>query len=351
VDGKKLATYTYTIVESGGSPEIQLNEQSSNVYLAGMLLTSEGNRVTTDRLGSVRSGGPGGLGYQAQYPYGVEYTTTANDREKYATYTRDSLTGPDYAVNRYYWSQWGRFLSPDPYANSAGPTDPGPTPTPGTPGGGGGGAGSGGGYAPCTEVAGIWMDPFFRPCGSGSGVGGRSSSHFPKCNPGGSTIQNNNLQFVADNYSSAQALSQTYGVPTDWILGWAALEPSTTSPQGNWYGTVPQAQSGDNNFFGMTAQGWTGQTQCLVSVTNSSGATFACFASFSASANAALTSKYGSILSTDASAGDTASQAFTAVYAAGWDRANPAQAGAFIQSTIKNHIVSMLSCLLKNGYI
>jgi len=114
VDGKKLATYTYTIVESGGSPEIQLNQQSSNVYFAGILLTSEGNRVTADRLGSVRSGGPGGLGYQAQYPYGVEYTTTANDREKYATYTRDSLTGLDYAVNRYYWSQWGRFLSPDP---------------------------------------------------------------------------------------------------------------------------------------------------------------------------------------------------------------------------------------------
>jgi RHS repeat-associated protein len=58
------------------------------------------------------------LGYQAQYPYGVEYTTTANDREKYATYTRDSLTGFDYAVNRYYSSQWGRFLSPDPLTAS-----------------------------------------------------------------------------------------------------------------------------------------------------------------------------------------------------------------------------------------
>jgi RHS repeat-associated protein len=63
----------------------------------------------------VRSGGPGSLGYQAQYPYGVEYSPpTANDREKYATYTRDSATGFDYAVNRYYSSQWGRFLSPDP---------------------------------------------------------------------------------------------------------------------------------------------------------------------------------------------------------------------------------------------
>jgi RHS repeat-associated protein len=48
----------------------------------------------------------------------VEYTTTANDREKYATYTRDSLTGFDYAMNRYYSSQWGRFLSPDPAMSS-----------------------------------------------------------------------------------------------------------------------------------------------------------------------------------------------------------------------------------------
>jgi RHS repeat-associated protein len=49
----------------------------------------------------------------------VEYTATANDMEKYATYTRDTLTGLDYAVNRYYSSIWGRFLSPDPYAGSA----------------------------------------------------------------------------------------------------------------------------------------------------------------------------------------------------------------------------------------
>jgi RHS repeat-associated protein len=90
-----------------------LTKQSQNVYFLGKLIYAEGNSVTTDRLGSVRSGGPGGLGYQAEYPYGVEYTATANDREKYATYTRDSVTGLDYAMNRYYSSQWGRFLSPD----------------------------------------------------------------------------------------------------------------------------------------------------------------------------------------------------------------------------------------------
>ena len=48
----------------------------------------------------------------------MEYTQTANDREKYATYTRDSVTGLDYAMNRYYSSVWGRFLSPDPSGGS-----------------------------------------------------------------------------------------------------------------------------------------------------------------------------------------------------------------------------------------
>jgi RHS repeat-associated protein len=113
------ATYTSTIITSNGVPQIQLLQQCENVYFAGRLLSEEGNLVATDRLASVRSGGPGGLGYQAQYPYGVEYTTTANDREKYATYTRDSVTGLDYAMNRSYSSQWGRFLSPDPYNGGA----------------------------------------------------------------------------------------------------------------------------------------------------------------------------------------------------------------------------------------
>jgi RHS repeat-associated protein len=117
MEAKLARTLTRSLQQYGRRrpPEIQLVQQSENVYFLGKLISAEGNAVTTDRLGSVRSGGPGSLGYQAQYPYGVEYTLTANDREKYATYTRDSATGLDYAMNRYYASQWGRFLSPDPY--------------------------------------------------------------------------------------------------------------------------------------------------------------------------------------------------------------------------------------------
>jgi RHS repeat-associated protein len=60
------------------------------------------------------------------YPYGQEVgTATANDRVKFGTYTRDSGSGLDYAMNRYYMSTWGRFTTADPYRASGGPGDPG----------------------------------------------------------------------------------------------------------------------------------------------------------------------------------------------------------------------------------
>ncbi|MEW5978838.1 MAG: hypothetical protein AB1898_23840 [Acidobacteriota bacterium] len=36
---------------------------------------------------------------------------TSNDRDKFATYHRDNSTGLDYALNRYYGSTLGRFLT------------------------------------------------------------------------------------------------------------------------------------------------------------------------------------------------------------------------------------------------
>ncbi len=119
-DGRKVTSYTFTM----SAPNIVMTpaQNYGNIYFAGVPLETEGNAVSTDRLGSVRNGG--GAGYQAEYPYGTEYSLTANDREKYATYTRDSVSSLDYAVNRYYWSQWGRFISPDPYGGSANLVNP-----------------------------------------------------------------------------------------------------------------------------------------------------------------------------------------------------------------------------------
>jgi RHS repeat-associated protein len=108
--GKKLATYTIT-----GTNPVAFTLQSENVYFAGKLISAEGNAVAIDRLGSVRWSAA--TGAHTYFPYGVEYyidKTPATDTENYATYTEDSLTGLDYAMNRYYASFWARFLTPDP---------------------------------------------------------------------------------------------------------------------------------------------------------------------------------------------------------------------------------------------
>ncbi|MGH9667423.1 MAG: RHS repeat-associated core domain-containing protein, partial [Bryobacteraceae bacterium] len=82
----------------------------TRVWFGGKLVTLNGATVTPDRLGS----------FGTYYPYGEDRGTgnPPADREKFETYTRDSATGLDYAVNRYYYSVAGRFLSADP--NSGG---------------------------------------------------------------------------------------------------------------------------------------------------------------------------------------------------------------------------------------
>ncbi len=237
VDGKKLAAYTPGIITYGGFPEVQLSMQTYNVYFLGKLIYAEGNSVQTDRLGSVRSGGPSGLGYQAQYPYGVEYTLTANDREKYATYTRDSATGLDYAMNRYYASQWGRFLSPDPSVNNAGLGSPQswnryayvnadpinsidptgleqiwiwspPLPDP-TPVWGGGGGGGGGTNPIACAVVGLWPGPvpMGAGCGGGNGSGYGGSGQVTNL-AGVRNALNNAIKALSNNCFTALGFTQ-----------------------------------------------------------------------------------------------------------------------------------------------
>jgi RHS repeat-associated protein len=47
------------------------------------------------------------------------------DNSAFETYYRDGTNALDYARNRHYSSTLGRFLTADPYRNSAGPADPG----------------------------------------------------------------------------------------------------------------------------------------------------------------------------------------------------------------------------------
>ena len=52
------------------------------------------------------------------FPYGEEGVTSSQNRQKFATYYRDSSTALDYARNRYYARTIGRFTSVDPLGGS-----------------------------------------------------------------------------------------------------------------------------------------------------------------------------------------------------------------------------------------
>jgi RHS repeat-associated protein len=99
------------------------------IYFGGRLIREQGpegaQAILTDRLGSVRVTASLTTSTTSDYfPFGEERQATANDRDKFATYRRDSTTGLDYASNRYYATQIARFTTPDPYQASGGPADP-----------------------------------------------------------------------------------------------------------------------------------------------------------------------------------------------------------------------------------
>jgi RHS repeat-associated protein len=116
VDGRRLGLYR--TMESG-SPAILCE----NVYFAGRLISRPGGLLAQDRLGSVRARRAAGLDRLNYFPWGEEQVTTTQNRDRFATYYRDS-TGLDYAQNRHYSSQHGRFLTPDPYRASAALSNP-----------------------------------------------------------------------------------------------------------------------------------------------------------------------------------------------------------------------------------
>ena len=100
--------------------------QSEYVFFGGRRLTridSSGNvyYYLVDQIGSTRAvvNSSGTLCYDSEFtPYGYEFLPTGINscpqNYKFTGYERDSETGLDYAMNRYYNSRMGRFMSPDP---------------------------------------------------------------------------------------------------------------------------------------------------------------------------------------------------------------------------------------------
>ena len=119
-DGRQVGTYQWSAAWTNTQTQVAIAFQASarRAYFGGKLVAQMAGGVVTsaveDRLGSVGR----------YYPYGEERNSPplANDQVKFATYTRDSGTGLDYADQRYYASTFGRFMTTD--RASASPMNP-----------------------------------------------------------------------------------------------------------------------------------------------------------------------------------------------------------------------------------
>ncbi len=113
VDGCRLGVYQPAI-DGTGRLYFQGSSAITPCFGGRMLYTKAGQLAVVDRLGSIRPLNANQTATTSYYPYGEEQPQQASeDTERFATYYRDS-TNLDYAKNRYYTNQFGRFLTPDP---------------------------------------------------------------------------------------------------------------------------------------------------------------------------------------------------------------------------------------------
>ncbi len=97
-------------------------------FLGRAVDRGNGRYYAPDRVGSVRAvigGYPGVLERRiSYYPYGQERAPQSpNGAWKFGTYFREGTL--DYADQRWYAGNWGRFTTADPYGASGRPEDPG----------------------------------------------------------------------------------------------------------------------------------------------------------------------------------------------------------------------------------
>jgi RHS repeat-associated protein len=101
-------------------------ESNGDLYSLAATSTTQwlaGNKIgiREDRLGS----NVGVYGTSKYYPYGDGRDAEAGQTGyRFATYYREGASGLDYADQRWYASKIGRFLTPDPYQASGGPSNP-----------------------------------------------------------------------------------------------------------------------------------------------------------------------------------------------------------------------------------
>ena len=114
--GQKLGAYAIATVFVNNSQTMFVTVPSLNVTLSAGDQYFGGRRLAAmDQLGSVGN----------YFPWGEDKGgTSPQDTWNYATYWRDSVSGLDYANNRYYSNAYGRFITPDPSSSSQDPRTP-----------------------------------------------------------------------------------------------------------------------------------------------------------------------------------------------------------------------------------
>jgi RHS repeat-associated protein len=125
VKGQKIGSYNATFSGYGIGATITWAQAGIQVFFKGRMIQRTQLSGGFGTLTTVQQDLRASIG--KYFPYGEEETTPPgqNDQVKFATYTRDAVSGLDYAMNRYYELGGGRFTSADPYqAKSGGSEDP-----------------------------------------------------------------------------------------------------------------------------------------------------------------------------------------------------------------------------------
>jgi RHS repeat-associated protein len=320
------------------------------------------------------------------FPYGEERTSTANGTDKFGTYFRDGY-GQDYADQRYYTSNFGRFWSPDPGGiATANPRNPGSwnryAYTNGDPANYYDPAGTDDINAGCAAFdeafcegstlesndpmnTGVMAPPGLVnvQCSAMYGLGWEFGGGVavaacttsweqydelvdgpPNCE---SNFTDSELDFVAVNYDAAVSLGGQAGVPQDWILAWSANES-------NWGTSTLATKQG--NYFGWHGGG---NIQCPPGSNPIEG----CFSSYYQSGYTALFSlqqffRYGGlvgvpagwILANQYNSGASAAQAFQALASAGYNR-NSSYGATIAGQTWLGTVDAAENCLSSLGFL
>jgi RHS repeat-associated protein len=109
--GQMLGEYSITV----GSSSLTVATTQFTVYFGHKRIGVANSSGTADAFATDRLGSSGQF-----YPYGEgKGGNNPADTWSFATYWTDSATGLDYANQRYFSGQFGRFITPDPYRGSA----------------------------------------------------------------------------------------------------------------------------------------------------------------------------------------------------------------------------------------